>query len=227
MMSATILDKETFCTSIGLPSKEVKFIQVGSDFPLKHRLIRPLNICKLNNYTLNDDEVKRKIATTIDKLMTFHKDQKGIIHTTSYTQLNFIKQNISESNRRRLLETNPDVERNDIVEEHFNTSRPTVLISPSLHLGIDLKDDLSRFQIITKVPYPNIGDKWIDGKRKRNERWYTWQTAIRLIQAIGRSIRSKEDWAITCVLDANFGYFVSRNKDILPTWFLDSIKQFN
>jgi ATP-dependent DNA helicase DinG len=65
--------------------------------------------------------------------MTAHKDQKGIIHTTSYEQLNFIKQNISKFNQHRLLETNPDVERNEIVDEHFKSSKPTVLISPSLH----------------------------------------------------------------------------------------------
>ena len=34
---------------------------------------------------------------------TMHKNQKGIIHTTSYKQLNFIKETISETNSRRLL----------------------------------------------------------------------------------------------------------------------------
>jgi len=33
------------------------------------------------------------------------------------------------------------------------------LISPSLHTGLDLKNELSRFQIITKVPYPNKSDR--------------------------------------------------------------------
>jgi hypothetical protein len=40
--------------------------------------------------------------------------------------------------------------------EHVNSTKPTVLISPSLHTALDLKDDLSRFQIITKVTYPRI-----------------------------------------------------------------------
>jgi hypothetical protein len=100
-------------------------------------------------------------------------------------------------------------------------SPSTVLISPSLHLGLDLKDDLSRFQIITKVPYPSLGDRWIDEKRKRSEQWYSWQTGLRLVQAYGRSVRSKDDWAATYVLDANFGYFISRNKTIIPQWFID------
>ena len=88
----------------------------------------------------------------IDNLMTSHSKYKGIIHTTSYRQLDFIKQNISQTNRYRLLETNPDIQRDEVIAEHVETIKPTVLISPSLYIGLDLKDDLSRFQIITKVP---------------------------------------------------------------------------
>src|SRR5215469_15350949 len=164
------------------------------------------------------------IASAIDKIMTTHKDAKGIIHTTSYEQLNFIKENISKFNQRRLLETNPAVERDEIIDEHFKSSKPTVLISPSLQLGLDLKDDLSRFQIITKVPYPSLGDRWIDEKRKRSEQWYSWQTGLKLVQGYGRSIRSNEDWAITYVLDGIFESFVNRNKNILPDWFSSAIK---
>jgi hypothetical protein len=86
-----------------------------------------------------------------------------------------------------LLETDPEIQRDEIIAEHMNATKPTVLISPSLHLGLDLKDDLSRFQIITKVPYPSLGDRWIDKKRKRNEQWYKCQTALRLVQGYGRS----------------------------------------
>jgi ATP-dependent DNA helicase DinG len=215
MMSATILDKDMFCQNVGLPSEKVKFIQVGSDFPLQNRPICPLNVVYLNYKQLQQEEIKGAIAKAVDKIMSRHKDHKGIVHTTSYEQLNFIKQGISEENRRQLLETNPDVERDEI---------PTVLISPSLHLGLNLADDLSRFQIITKVPYPSLSDRWIDEKRKHSERWYNWVTALRLIQSIGRSVRSKEDWAVTYILDAYFRAFVFRNKNIIPPWFSDAIR---
>ena len=144
--------------------------------------------------------------------------------TTSYKQLNFIRENISQDNRCRLLETNPEIERDEVITEHVNTPKPTVLISPLLHLGLDLKDDLSRFQVIAKVPFPSLGDRWIDEKRKRSGKWYNWQTALKLVQGYGRSIRSKDDWAVTYVLDGMFKSFVDRNKNILPNWFLESIK---
>src|SRR5215813_14763413 len=112
----------------------------------------------------------------------------------------------------RLLETDPEVQRDEIISEHINATKPTVLISPSLHLGLDLKDGLSRFQVITKVPYPSLGDRWIKEKCKRAERWYLWQTALKLVQGYGRSVRSKDDWAVTYVLDSLFESFVNRNR---------------
>ncbi|MGC1927405.1 MAG: helicase C-terminal domain-containing protein [Candidatus Nitrosopolaris sp.] len=224
MMSATILDSRTFCESLGLAHDQLKFIQVDSDFPLQNRSVYPMNIAYLNFNSLKLEEVKTKISRTIDNLMTLHRNHKGIIHTTSYEQLNFIKENISEINKRRLLVTDPEVQRDEVIGEHVNSTKPTVLISPSLHMGLDLKDDLSRFQIITKVPYPNKSDRWTDAKRNAHEQWYNWQTALKLIQGYGRSIRSKEDWAKTYVLDSAFGYFVKKNNNILPDWFTKAIR---
>ena len=224
MMSATILDSKAYCRSLGLAHDEVKFIRVESDFPLQNRPIYPLNIAGLNFNSLQLQEVKVKIAMAIDNIMTTHKNHKGLIHTTSYEQLNFIKDNISQTNKRRLLVTDPEIQRDEVIAEHVSSTKPTVLISPSLHTGLDLKNDLSRFQIITKVPYPSIGDRWINEKRKTNGQWYTWQTALRLVQGYGRSIRSKEDWAKTYVLDSAFGPFVKKNTNILPNWFTQAIQ---
>jgi ATP-dependent DNA helicase DinG len=225
IMSATILDYQVFCRNVGLNPDEVKFIQIPSDFPLDHRPIIPLNVAYLNYNNLQSNEVKLAIARIVDNLMTVHKNDKGIIHTTSYEQLNFIKENISKTNARRLLVTDPEIQRDDIILEHTKSNtKPTVLISPSLHTGLDLKNELSRFQIIIKVPYPNKSDRWTNAKREVDAKWYYWQTALKLIQAYGRSVRSKEDWAKTYVLDSAFGYFVKKNKDMLPSWFIQAIK---
>jgi ATP-dependent DNA helicase DinG len=228
IMSATILNHKAFCRSVGLSGGEenkVKFIQIPSDFPVEHRPIYPLNIAYLNYNNLQSNEVKLAIAKTVDNIMTLHKNDKGIIHTTSYDQLNFIKENISQTNARRLLVTDPEIQRDEVIFQHTNsTIKPTVLISPSLHTGLDLKDELSRFQIITKVPYPNKSDRWTNAKRDVDEDWYYWQTALKLIQTYGRSVRSKDDWAKTYILDSAFGYFVKKNKDILPSWFIQAIR---
>jgi ATP-dependent DNA helicase DinG len=229
IMSATILNGRAFCRSVGLSTSsydngDVKFIRIPSDFSVENRLIYPLNIEYLNFNNLQSEQVKNKIAKAVDNLMSIHRYDKGIIHTTSYEQLNFIKENVSQENARRLIVTDPEIQRDEVLKQHIDSIKPTVLISPSLHTGLNLKDELSRFQIITKVPYPNKSDRWTNAKRETDEEWYYWQTALKLIQAYGRSIRSKEDWAKTYVLDSAFGYFVKKNKNILPDWFILAIK---
>ena len=85
------------------------------------------------------------------------KNEKGIIHCHSYKVASYIKNNIRNS---RILIHGSD-NRDTILEKHKKSRKPTVLISPSMTEGVDLKGELSRFQIICKVPYPYLGDKLI------------------------------------------------------------------
>jgi ATP-dependent DNA helicase DinG len=66
--------------------------------------------------------------------------------------------------------------------------------------------------------------RWINEKRKLSGQWYNWRTGLRLVQGYGRSIRSREDWAVTYVLDSGFGNFIKKNKNILPDWFTYAIQ---
>ena len=56
--------------------------------------------------------------------------------------------------------------RDKILEKHINSSEPTVIVTPSMTEGVDLKYELSRFQILCKVPYPYLMDKQIQFKMK-------------------------------------------------------------
>ncbi len=222
LMSATILSKDNLCKAVGLKKDQVKFIKIEeSEFPVEHRPIYLMNVAWLSAKTMS--ESLPHIAKVIDNLLSVHKNDKGIIHTTSYSQLQFIKNNISKNNFVRLIETNPKLDRNDMILKHFESLKPTVLISPSMYLGIDLKDDLSRFQIIVKVPYPDLTDKKISVLKQRNPKWYEWNTILRLIQAYGRSIRNSEDYANTYILDSSISFLLKNGKDMVPKWFSEAI----
>jgi Rad3-related DNA helicase len=223
-MSATILSKDYLCKIGGIKSDQVKFIRVQeSNFPLKNRPIYLMNVAWLNAKTMNQS--LPAIANAVNNIMTTHKNEKGIIHTTSYSQLRFIKENISKENAIRLIETGSKFDRNEMLEKHYKSSKPTVLISPSLYLGVDLKDNLSRFQIIVKVPYADLTDRKISVMKQRDPNWYTWNAILKLVQAYGRSIRSKEDFANTYILDSSITFLLKQAKEMSPKWFLDAIIQ--
>lgn len=222
LMSATILSKENLCKAVGLKSDDVKFIQVeNSDFPVKNRPIYLMNVAWLNARTMS--ESLPNIVKVLDNLLSVHKNDKGIIHTTSYSQVQYIKNNLSKANFSRLIETNPKFDRNEMILKHAQSTKPTVLISPSMFLGVDLKDDLSRFQVIVKVPYPDLTDKKVSVLKQRNPKWYEWNTILRLIQAYGRSVRNSEDYANTYILDSSVSYLLKNGRDMVPKWFSEAI----
>jgi Rad3-related DNA helicase len=221
-MSASILNKEYLCKISGLSKDEIKFIRIKeSDFPKENRPIHLMNIAWLNSKNIMDN--LPTIAKTVNNIMSIHKNEKGIIHTTSYFQLEFIKNNLNKENLGRLIETSPNTDRTEILQRHSRNPKPTVLISPSFYQGLDLKDDLSRFQIIIKIPYPDLSDKKVAALRKKDINWYLWNTIVRLTQTYGRSIRSKDDHASTYILDSNINYLLRNANDMFPKWFTEAI----
>jgi Rad3-related DNA helicase len=71
------------------------------------------------------------------------------------------------------------------------------------------------------------GFEVFDDERERqaaDELWYQLKTALTLIQATGRPVRSVEDWVITVTLDSAFERFLIKNQDILPEWWKAAIE---
>ena len=96
-----------------------------------------------------------------------------------------------------------------------------MLVSPSLGLGIDLKDDLARFQIVIKAPYLPLGDNRIKKLFELDKQWYSNKMLSNVVQQCGRGIRSKQDHCKTYILDAGVYEAIIRNKNKLPKYFIE------
>ena len=139
-----------------------------------------------------------------------------VVHNChTYKITNYLKK---ELRSKRILTHNSD-NRDEILHKHITSKEPTVLLTPSMTEGVDLKGDASRFQIIVKVPYPYLGDPIIRKRMNKNEKWYPMQTAMTIVQAYGRSVRSMDDNAVTYILDSDWKRFYSQNKDVFPAGF--------
>jgi Rad3-related DNA helicase len=217
LMSATILDYDAFIECVGIPKEDCSFISLESPFPVKNRPIIYSGMGKMSSKSI--DETLPKLVGAVKAILNEHKNEKGIIHCHSYKVANYVKRNIRDS---RLLIHNSD-NREAVLEKHIKSKKATVLISPSMTEGVDLKGDLSRFQIICKVPYPYLGDKLVRKKMNKWKWWYPLQTAKAIVQATGRSVRSKDDTAATYILDSDFEMFYNRNRSMFPRGFKESL----
>ena len=218
-MSATILDKSAFAESVGIPTDKAAFISLPSPFPVENRPVIFSGIGKMSSKTI--DETLPRMAEAVKAILAQHKNEKGIIHCHSYKVANYLKRNIRST---RLLIHNSE-NREKILEKHMKAKKATVLISPSMTEGVDLKGDLSRFQIICKVPYPYLGDKLVRKKMNKWKWWYPLQTAKTIVQAVGRSVRSSEDSAVTYILDTDFERFYDRNLSMFPQGFKECLQK--
>ncbi|MDH3396001.1 MAG: DEAD/DEAH box helicase family protein [Nitrosopumilus sp.] len=221
-MSATI-DKSSFCENMGLQKDDVAFVDtIKSPFPIENRTIDLLNIRRLSYGSTQEDELE--VIKTIDRIMDEHSDERGLILTSSIPRCQKILRYLSPKNTQRIRichSRNQDGKTQDeIISEH--AADPTgVLLSSSLWEGVDLKDDLSRFQIIAKVPYPNYTEKRTKAKMSKFPTWYTSQTLTKLLQGFGRSIRSDDDWAKTYVLDTAANNVFFKAQQMIPRAYYD------
>jgi ATP-dependent DNA helicase DinG len=213
LMSATIMNKDAFCEGLGIPIDECAFITLPSPFPIKNRPIIVSPIAKMGHRDI--EAGLPKIAAAVKEILNQHKKEKGIIHCHSYKVANYIKKNI----RSRRLLIHDSTNRDKILAKHIDDPRPTVLLSPSMAEGVDLKGEASRFQIICKIPYPYLGDKLVKKRMNKWKWWYPLQTAKIIVQSVGRSVRTADDHAVTYILDAGWNYFFMKNKDIFPDDF--------
>jgi len=218
LMSGTILDKNTYCKNIGITPSDVDFISLPSPFKVENRRIFVIKSGAMTYKEIDKSlpNVTRAIKQLVEKE---HANQKGIIHCNSYKIVNYINKNFKNN---RIL-SHDSSNRMEMYNIHKSSPKPTVLLSPSLTEGIDLVDELSRFQIIVKVPYPYLGDNYVKEKMERVEGWYAWETAKTIIQAYGRSIRNEDDFSTTYILDSNFEYFYNKNNYLFPKWFKDAL----
>jgi len=214
-LSATILDKKSFCKSLGINHEAAEFIRTPSTFPVENRKIYFTNSGYMNLAKLPD--TLPSIVTDLTKALDYHKTEKGLIHCASYKISNYIKENCHD---KRLIFH--DSETREKMLHKFLKSKTGVLVSPSMTEGLDLKDDLARWEVIVKIPYLFIGDKQIAKRMQVDPDWYIWQTCLTLVQSYGRIFRSETDWGSAYIFDSGAKYFIQKNKHMLPDWFLEA-----
>ncbi len=223
MLSATILDPPTYLRSLGVDPEDAEVISVKSNFPPENRPIYLRPTARLTRHYLEAD--LPKLVAEIAELFEAHPHDKGLIHAHSYRISSHIARNLPKRYHDRLVTHYSADGREAALEAHSLSPHPTVLLTPSMTEGIDLSGDLSRWQVICKIPYPYLGDPQIARRKSLDPAWYDWRTCLTVVQAYGRSVRSADDFAVTYVLDADFPAFVKRQRKRLPGWFLEAVQE--
>jgi len=219
-MSATI-DYPMLKRELGLDDADTILIDLPSPFPIENRKVFLMNAYTLNRENMSDERTLMQVSSVIDSLMSKHTNERGLILTTSYELAGNIFR--YSNNKHRLLLTK-DMSAKEVLEKHARTNA-SVLLTPTMWEGVDLRDDLCRFIIIAKTPYPSLADKRIKVKAERDKEWYRSVTLMRLIQGCGRGVRHEKDYCITYILDSNATWLIKGKVKVnaVPRWFKDAL----
>lgn len=217
LMSGTILNKDLFCQLNGIDAKEAVYYSIPSPFPQKHRPIYYTPIGKMSY--AKKEETFRNYVPFIEKLLKKYVDKKGIIHTNSFELASWIQRDITNSR----LVYHDSSNKEEVLKEHFKCKGNSVIVSPSMTTGVSFDHDRARFQIIAKVPYPSLASQKNKKRQKLNPEWYTYVTVAKLIQSMGRVVRSKTDYGDTIIIDESFGDIMKYSSHYLPLWLQESI----
>jgi len=220
LFSATVLDFETYKEMIGIDNdEECAIIQAANRFPKENRpILTNMMVGWINRNNLPD--MLPKIVESISLIMNHHPNVKGLIHGVTYNICDYIYQNLKSD---RLLYPREARYQYDMYQEHITSSKSTFLLSPSMTEGVDLYDDLCRVQIYAKMPYISLGAPVVSKRKDKYPNYYNMQTALSLVQGMGRGIRNEKDFCYIYMLDKCFFSFFENNFDILPDDFEEII----
>lgn len=221
LMSGTILDKNLFCQLNGLDVTKAVYYSIDSPFPLKNRPVFYMPLGKMS-YAKKEDTFKNYVPY-IQKILNKYQDKKGIIHTNSFELASWFSRDVKDPRLVYHDSSNKD----EVLREHFETTKSTVIVSPSMDTGVSFDDDKARFQIIAKIPYPSLASQKNKLRQKNNPEWYSWKTVSGLIQMTGRAVRSNEDFADTIIIDGSFSDLLRHSGHLFPAWFQQAINKVN
>jgi ATP-dependent DNA helicase DinG len=219
MMSASVCDHELMMKYLGIPSDSCEYIQLPSTFPAENRPVVAINDIGKFSWAKREYQLP-EFTNYLDLIIDAQfEGVRGIVHSASYDNAKYIEENSRHVQRMRFPTSDDLTEVVDMLKE----KEDTIVVSPSVVEGLDLKGDLCRFSIFYKVPWSSLGDKWVKTRSEDNN-WYCRDAVIKIIQGSGRGTRSKEDHSITIVMDGHFLRLYYRNQHFFPQWFLDAVQ---
>lgn len=221
LLSSATIPKGSFREAIGLEDKSHKHVTVPSTFDAGRRPVLTRHM--VGKMTRGErEQTIPDMAETLAKIADFHQGENGFVHCHSYNIMESLYEELPMYVQRRTLRQDPD-DRMGSLQQWMDSSHQ-VFLSVSMDEGISLDDDTARWQALAKASYPFLGDERVNYRVNEmgDWEWYRGRAAINLQQAVGRGMRSQDDWCVTYLLDKSFRDLLS-HQSLFEPWFLESV----
>ncbi|MEA5407053.1 ATP-dependent DNA helicase [Haloarculaceae archaeon H-GB2-1] len=226
LLSATILNKESFCANVGLDPDRVALVEVPHTFPVENRPLYDVTQGKMTYE--HREQTLPDIARTVVRVMTGHPDEKGLIHRHSYAIKEQLRDHLDDFGVGERVRGHDRDDRDGQLSSWKRTDDPDVFLSVKMEEALDLEGDLCRWQVICKAPYPNTRDSRVARRLEDGEWGWYYRAALRtVIQACGRVVRAPDDHGATYVADSSLLDLFERARHDMPDWFAAQVDRMS
>lgn len=221
-LTGTLGSKDKFCEWNNINPDETYYIYEKSPFDVANRPIYTDFVGRMSGRRRGkipkwkNPRAIKKIRELLDK----HHGQNGVIHTSSNEQAFWIMDQLKEYPLRFV----GGEDRNIVLKEFTQSKDNMVLIGASIKDGVDFKGDLCRFQIVFKIPYPQLNEQ-VKYRRDLDPKWFYYQTVMALMQAYGRGIRDMDDWCVMYIIDSSFRQLFDYNRGFFNEYFIEAVQK--
>ena len=210
-------DIDKWANRIGLDGDTV-LISEDMPFPVENRLIHASTAVG----PMSGDDEEENWDDAMKQLLEIsrkHSGENGLVHTASYERAERVQDALGKD---RVYLYDQDDEQDPQIKEWVEGDKQ-IMVAPAMMEGVDLYDDLCRWQVLLKCPFAFAGDSRVDYllNEKYQWGWYYENVAIDIQQAVGRAVRGPEDAASFYILDSKADDVFDRRT--LPSWFTDAI----
>ena len=220
-LTGTLGSKDKFCQWNNINPDETYYIYEKSPFDVAKRPIYVDFVGRMSGFRRGIPNWKNKRAIKkIKEILDMHKNEKGVIHTSSNEQAFWIMDHLKEYN---LMFVGGE-DRNRILKDFTESKENIILIGASIKDGVDFKGDLCRFQIVFKIPYPQLNEQ-VKYRRDLDPKWFYYQTVMALMQAYGRGIRDNDDYCVMYIIDSSFKQLFNYNRGFFNEYFAEAVQK--
>ena len=219
LFSATI--GPTDIDRMGLGTRRVKWIDAPSPIQAERRGIHTSFVGNMS-YSTQDQNLDALVAK-IKELREAH-DGNGFVHA-SYSLAQKLRSRFADCDWAVFHER--DSKKKQQAYNRFaevDPSEKKVMIGSGFTEGIDMKEDIARWQAIAKIPYPSLGDPAMRWVAQNKGDLYNWMVSRDIMQAAGRVCRSPDDFGLTFILDSSWDKWYNKTKTTLPKWFREAVQ---
>lgn len=228
-LTGTIGNFRKFCEWININPKKSKLIRENNHFPVENRPIIKSYVGNLKgNLAGGAPKWKHpRVLEMVKNILSKHEGEKGIIHTTSHSQSNWLYEHLRDDYQLWKVSSDSNynmygLSREDLITRFKYWDEPVVLLSAGMKDGVDFPDDECRFQILFKMPIPRF-DAQVYERNRKDRLWVPYQTVMDTVQAYGRGVRSETDYCVFYVLDAYMDSLLRKHRDLFTPSFLEAL----